>query len=164
MRDLTTIVVSHDRNFLDLVCTDIMLMKDRSIRYYPGNYSEFVGLKEEKGVVAQKAQAKIDKKREAVEKQIQKCKSLLPNRVLVALLYRLKRRSSTEWGSRKTSMAIDGRRSMKPLLGVPRRDMGVDAQWPVGPNLVSRHALLKRTREISLSRFLLLRLTISLEL
>ena len=72
MRDLTTVVVSHDRNFLDQVCTDIMLMKDRSIRYYPGNYSEFIGLKEEKGIVAQKAQAKIDKKRESVEKQIQK--------------------------------------------------------------------------------------------
>jgi len=38
----TLIVVSHDRDFLDEVATDIVLMKDKTLTRYKGNYSRFV--------------------------------------------------------------------------------------------------------------------------
>lgn len=37
----TLIVVSHDRYFIDEVCTCIMTIKDKQLRYYGGNYSNY---------------------------------------------------------------------------------------------------------------------------
>ncbi|GKY94237.1 hypothetical protein MPSEU_000389500 [Mayamaea pseudoterrestris] len=43
----TLIVVSHDRGFLNEVCTDIMELKHRKITYYRGNFSNYVKLRDE---------------------------------------------------------------------------------------------------------------------
>jgi len=40
--------VSHDRGFLNEVCTDTIEFKDKKLTYYRGNYDNFVKLKEEK--------------------------------------------------------------------------------------------------------------------
>ena len=37
----TLVVVSHDRSFLDNVCTDIVHLHNRKLYYYGGNYSQF---------------------------------------------------------------------------------------------------------------------------
>jgi ATP-binding cassette subfamily F protein 3 len=37
----TVIVVSHAREFLNAVCTDIILFKDQTLAYYRGNYDMF---------------------------------------------------------------------------------------------------------------------------
>ena len=37
----TLVVVSHDRHFLNYVCTDIMLIKDQQILYFRGNYDTY---------------------------------------------------------------------------------------------------------------------------
>lgn len=44
----TVITVSHDRGFLNEVCTDTIEFKDKKLTYYRGNYDNFVKLKEEK--------------------------------------------------------------------------------------------------------------------
>ncbi|MEO6527034.1 MAG: ATP-binding cassette domain-containing protein [Gemmatimonadaceae bacterium] len=41
--DETVIVVSHDRAFLDAICTNILHMEARTSETYKGNYSQFVG-------------------------------------------------------------------------------------------------------------------------
>merc|ERR1712085_166713 len=38
----TTIIVSHDRGFLNSVCTDIVLLHGRKLAYYKGNYEVYV--------------------------------------------------------------------------------------------------------------------------
>jgi len=44
----TVITVSHDRGFLNEVCTDTIEFKDKKLTYYRGNYDNFVKLKNEK--------------------------------------------------------------------------------------------------------------------
>ena len=39
--DHTLIVVSHDRAFLDAICTDIVVMEHRRLTYHVGNFSEY---------------------------------------------------------------------------------------------------------------------------
>ncbi|KAL9191248.1 hypothetical protein ACHAXT_000954 [Thalassiosira profunda] len=38
---LTIIMVSHDRSFLDRVCTDIIVMEHKRLAYHAGNYSDY---------------------------------------------------------------------------------------------------------------------------
>ena len=38
----TLLVVSHDQDFLDNVCTDVIHLNQRKLDYYRGNYSELV--------------------------------------------------------------------------------------------------------------------------
>jgi len=44
----TALVVSHDRNFLDEICTDILHLHSRKITTYKGNYTEFFTTMEDK--------------------------------------------------------------------------------------------------------------------
>ncbi|ORX56721.1 P-loop containing nucleoside triphosphate hydrolase protein [Hesseltinella vesiculosa] len=44
----TLLVVSHDREFLDEVATDILHMHSETLNYYKGNFSNFYGTKEER--------------------------------------------------------------------------------------------------------------------
>ena len=39
--DKTVILVSHDREFLDNVCEEIVIIKDQSLKYFKGNISEY---------------------------------------------------------------------------------------------------------------------------
>lgn len=41
MKNTTTIVVSHDASFLDLVCTDIIALHSQHMQCFPGNYAAF---------------------------------------------------------------------------------------------------------------------------
>uniref|UniRef100_A0A1I7Y328 ABC transporter domain-containing protein n=1 Tax=Steinernema glaseri TaxID=37863 RepID=A0A1I7Y328_9BILA len=37
----TLLIVSHDQGFLDNVCTDMILLEEKKLHYYKGNYSNF---------------------------------------------------------------------------------------------------------------------------
>lgn len=39
--DKTLVIVSHDRSFLDAVCTDIVVLEHQKLKYHAGNYSEY---------------------------------------------------------------------------------------------------------------------------
>lgn len=41
------VLVSHDRSFLDAVCTDIIEFKSQQLVYFPGGYEDFITNKEE---------------------------------------------------------------------------------------------------------------------
>lgn len=42
--DNTIVIVSHDREFIDEVCSDIIHLYDRKLTYHRGNYSQFVSM------------------------------------------------------------------------------------------------------------------------
>jgi ATP-binding cassette subfamily F protein 3 len=44
----TVIIVSHDRHFMDKVATRVLEIKDKKIKSYDGNYSEYVEVKEKR--------------------------------------------------------------------------------------------------------------------
>ncbi len=50
----TVLLVSHDRAFLNEVCTDIMLFDKLKLTYYRGNYDMYEGTRKEMQVVQQK--------------------------------------------------------------------------------------------------------------
>ncbi len=45
--DCILVLVSHDRMFLDAVCTDTVEFKGQALTYFPGSYGEFMANKEE---------------------------------------------------------------------------------------------------------------------
>ena len=55
------IVISHDRFFLNKVCTHIADIDYQTITLYPGNYDEFLVRKEENAIQRQKETAKAEK-------------------------------------------------------------------------------------------------------
>lgn len=59
----TLVVVSHDRHFLNYVCSDIMLIKDQQLLYYRGNYDTY-----EK--VFQEERLNRERERESLKAQI----------------------------------------------------------------------------------------------
>ena len=46
----TILLVSHDRAFLNEVCTDIILVQDRRLHYYKGNYDQYEQTREEQAI------------------------------------------------------------------------------------------------------------------
>lgn len=47
-KERTLIVVSHDRLFLDAVCTDIVVLEHQKLKYHVGNYSDYDQQQQEK--------------------------------------------------------------------------------------------------------------------
>ena len=72
MTDITLVIVSHDRYFLDSVATEIFDMQGGLIEQYPGNYSAFTTLKEERQLAQERAhqqqQAYIAKQEEYIRR------------------------------------------------------------------------------------------------
>lgn len=62
------VIVSHDREFLDELCTVIWEIKDGQLNEYPGNYSDYIMQKE----VERKQQENEYNKNEKKEKQLKK--------------------------------------------------------------------------------------------
>lgn len=74
-QEITVLVTSHDRNFLDDVCTDIIRFHQRQLKYYPGNYSSYETTYENKEAHMSRVQEGIDKKRTQLEDTIKRLQS-----------------------------------------------------------------------------------------
>lgn len=80
----TLMVVSHDRSFLDAICTDIIVMEHQRLSYHVGNYSEYQRQMQEKS--ARQAQILDASERQRtkaiafVQKQQNNKKSTDPNK------------------------------------------------------------------------------------
>ena len=61
LRQQAAIVVTHDRAFLDRVCTRILELDRGMLRSYPGNYSAYEGVKANELAAETVAQRKFDK-------------------------------------------------------------------------------------------------------
>ena len=64
--DETVIVVSHDRAFLDAVCTHILHVEAKSSEWYKGNYSQFVPQRAERRLTRER---ELEKQRAYVKKE-----------------------------------------------------------------------------------------------
>lgn len=60
----TLVVVSHDRGFLNEVCTDIMEFKRQKLAYYRGNFDGYVKQRDENTRNAMRAYQAYQSKRE----------------------------------------------------------------------------------------------------
>ncbi|EGD73389.1 P-glycoprotein [Salpingoeca rosetta] len=68
----TVVIVSHARGFLNEVCTDILLMKDHTIKRYKGNYDTFEETRHEEQQRNARARESAEKKRAELESFIRK--------------------------------------------------------------------------------------------
>ena len=64
--DETVIVVSHDRAFLDAICTNILHVEAKSSESYKGNYSQFVPQRAERRLTRER---EVEKQRAYVKKE-----------------------------------------------------------------------------------------------
>ena len=64
--DETVIVVSHDRAFLDAICTNILHLEARTSESYKGNYSQFVPQRAERRLTRER---EMEKQRAYVKKE-----------------------------------------------------------------------------------------------
>ena len=64
--DETVIVVSHDRAFLDAICTNILHIEAKSSEAYKGNYSQFVPQRAERRLTRER---ELEKQRAYVKKE-----------------------------------------------------------------------------------------------
>jgi ATP-binding cassette subfamily F protein 3 len=64
--DETVIVISHDRAFLDAICTNILHVEARSCESYKGNYSQFVPQRAERRLTRER---ELEKQRAYVKKE-----------------------------------------------------------------------------------------------
>ncbi|KXS10051.1 hypothetical protein M427DRAFT_62992 [Gonapodya prolifera JEL478] len=71
--DSTTVVlVSHDRHFLNSIAAEMILFKDKQLRYYEGNYDEFMNQREEELAKKVKQQENLDRQKEHMKKSVEK--------------------------------------------------------------------------------------------
>jgi len=70
MTDQTVVVVSHDRAFLDIVCTDIIHFYKRQLHYYPGNFSDFQRIKSENDLRMQRVEESVEASRKHIKESI----------------------------------------------------------------------------------------------
>ncbi|RYY32773.1 ATP-binding cassette domain-containing protein, partial [archaeon] len=68
----TLIIVSHDRWFLNQVCTDVIHLTDRHLEYYRGDYDTYERLRAEKARHAARAAESQDMKRAHIQAFIDK--------------------------------------------------------------------------------------------
>src|SRR5699024_6684346 len=66
------ILVSHDRAFLDQLCTEIWEIEDGILTNFKGNYNQYMHLKEEKRKTQQEAYEKYEKEKQQLEEAIRK--------------------------------------------------------------------------------------------
>ncbi len=64
--DETVLVVSHDRAFLDAICTHILHIEAKTSEWYKGNYSEFVPQRAERRLTRER---ELEKQRAYVKKE-----------------------------------------------------------------------------------------------
>lgn len=68
----TIILVSHDREFLNTVCSDIVYVKDKKLHAYGGNYDDFERARNERQKELERASESFELRRAHVQKFIDK--------------------------------------------------------------------------------------------
>jgi len=69
---MIVVIVSHDRAFLDAVCTDILRLVNRKIELYPGmDYSTYAEATEDRVAAAEREVAALEKKKDSMKASIE---------------------------------------------------------------------------------------------
>ncbi|KAI9027425.1 P-loop containing nucleoside triphosphate hydrolase protein [Phycomyces nitens] len=69
--DLAMVVVSHDREFLNTVCEETIIFKDKTLRYHPNNYEDWEQNTEQQRVRKQAMLDATEKRRKTIMASIQ---------------------------------------------------------------------------------------------
>ncbi|ORX75648.1 P-loop containing nucleoside triphosphate hydrolase protein [Anaeromyces robustus] len=72
LTETTLVIVSHDRAFLNQVVNEIIVFKNKTLRYFSGNYDIYEQTYEEEQLHKQRQKEGIEKKKQLLEKNIQK--------------------------------------------------------------------------------------------
>eukprot|EP00960_Hanusia_phi_P035248 751572-Hanusia_phi.AAC.6 len=73
--DMTIVMVSHVRSFLNSVAEEIIWFKNKQLEYYKGNYDTFIQTIEDKAAFAERMQSAIDRKKARMEESLQASKA-----------------------------------------------------------------------------------------
>jgi len=137
MEDIIVVVVSHDRAFLDAVCTMILRIHSKQLHLHDGNFSAFEQAhredQEHRADLAQRAQ----EKREKVEKQVQQMESRGRKTNNDNLLKAV--------ASRKTKLGLDGKPWSFNRVGLERD--GCKWKFSYGGNVAAEMAMAVEARE-----------------
>jgi ATP-binding cassette subfamily F protein 3 len=68
----TLLIVSHDRTFVDEVCTDVVEFQGRSLTYYRGNFSAYQDLKRDKLLNYRRKKEARDEKKKHMQQFVDK--------------------------------------------------------------------------------------------
>jgi ATPase subunit of ABC transporter with duplicated ATPase domains len=68
---VTTVIISHDRKFLNSTTEELIIFRNKKLTYFPGKYDEYIQNQEESLKNSEKVAAALDKKRAHIEKSIQ---------------------------------------------------------------------------------------------
>jgi len=72
LTDTTLVIVSHDRAFLNEVVDEIIVFKNKTLKYFTGNYDTYEETYEKDQLHKQRQKESIEKKKQTLEKNIQK--------------------------------------------------------------------------------------------
>lgn len=72
LQDTCVVCVSHDRNFLNAVCTYIIDFVNKGLKYYPGNFDAYEEQKADKELKQQRLHDNLERKRAQIEASIQR--------------------------------------------------------------------------------------------
>jgi len=72
LTETTLVIVSHDRAFLNQVVDEIIVFKNKTLRYFSGNYDTYEQTYEEEQLHKQRQKETIEKKKQALQQNIQK--------------------------------------------------------------------------------------------
>lgn len=67
-QNANVLFISHDRDFLDTICTQVLYLNDQTLKLYPGNYTDFVKQVELQLEIELRQRESILKKREHMQK------------------------------------------------------------------------------------------------
>lgn len=137
MEDVILVVISHDRAFLDAVCTMILRIHDKQLHLHSGNFSTFEEShredQEHRAELAQRAQEKRDKVEKQVQQMEQKGRKSNNDGLLKAV------------ASRRTKLGLDGKPWSFNRVGLE----GTGQRWrsSYGENVAAAAAMVTETVE-----------------
>lgn len=71
----TLVIISHDPVFLDRVCTDTIILKDKKLHYFPGNFASFVQAMDNQYQHLQQQLDTQERQKKAIVQSISKAKA-----------------------------------------------------------------------------------------
>lgn len=69
------VIISHDREFMDDICTHIIAIYNKTVNFYTGNYTNYEKVRAEKEILEQKINAKTKSKIAHLQKFVDKFKA-----------------------------------------------------------------------------------------
>lgn len=163
--NVTLIMVSHDRSFLDAVCTDIVVLAHHTLSYHVGNYSEYERQKYEKSVrdsqILDAASRQLKKAQEFIQQHSSSSSTSDPNKQRQAKMIKEKKidriGNYREDGKRykqyslKTLDEKSIRRAQKVEVDIEEPILAMHFPNPVWPSSSSSSLPIMRLEDVSFS-------------